>query len=151
MLENIEVFSENFKIKDKNIAKRVAASLNNLPVGGKRRSKAREALWNLKYLHQFKWIHLSEQIAYEKSVKKQKLRAEISQAKRQAGFFSAQIEKGKNLRRLEEKILKKGGKWETYQRQIEQKKVKAQENFNKNVDKDQLLDMVFAEDEENTS
>lgn len=133
--------------QDKRVAKRLAASLNNMPVGGKRRSKAREALWNLKYLHRFKWIHLSEQIAYEKAIRQQKLRTEISQAKRQAENFVAQIEKGKNLRKLEEQVLKKGGLWETFKRQIEQKKVKA-DGEKMPADKNQLLDMVFAGEEE---
>lgn len=36
---------------DRKLAKRVAASLNNTMVGGRKRSKAYESLWNLKYLN----------------------------------------------------------------------------------------------------
>lgn len=44
-------FTEGWvEFKDKSLAKRVAASLNNTAVGGKRRSAARETLWTMKYL-----------------------------------------------------------------------------------------------------
>jgi hypothetical protein len=32
------------------------------------------------------------------------MRAEISQAKREASFFAAQVEKGQHLKRLEERV-----------------------------------------------
>ena len=31
-------------------------------------------LWNIKYLHRFKWSHLTEKMAYEARVKRDKLR-----------------------------------------------------------------------------
>lgn len=48
-----------------------------------------------------------EQLSYEKKVEQQRLRAEISQAKRQAEFFAQQVEKGAKIRRLEEKVISK--------------------------------------------
>ena len=47
----------------------------------------------------FKWTHLSERLAYEKAVHQQRLRTEISQAKREADFFKANVEKSKRLAR----------------------------------------------------
>ena len=47
----------------------------------------------------FKWTHLSERLAYEKAVHHQRLRTEISQAKREADFFKANVEKSKRLAR----------------------------------------------------
>ena len=45
------VFSEGWvEFMSKKVAKSVADSLNSIPVGGKRRSKAYEELWNIKYL-----------------------------------------------------------------------------------------------------
>lgn len=45
------VFTEGWvEFKSKKVAKSVAASLNCNPVGGKRRSKAHDELWNIKYL-----------------------------------------------------------------------------------------------------
>ena len=36
---------------DKSLGKRVAASYNNTPVGGKKHSRHFDTLWNIKYLH----------------------------------------------------------------------------------------------------
>ena len=43
----------------------------------------------------FKWSHLTERLAYEKAVHQQKMRNEISQAKREAEFFQSNVEKAK--------------------------------------------------------
>ena len=43
----------------------------------------------------FKWSHLTERLAYEKAVHQQKMRNEISQAKREAEFFKSNVEKAK--------------------------------------------------------
>ncbi|KAL4668875.1 hypothetical protein H8959_007429 [Pygathrix nigripes] len=65
-------YSEGWvEFRDKRIAKRVAASLHNTPMGARRRSSFRYDLWNLKYLHHFTWSHLSEHLAFER----QELRA----------------------------------------------------------------------------
>lgn len=47
----------------------------------------------------FKWIHLSERLAYERAVHKQRLRTEIAQAKREANFFSYNVDRSKKLKR----------------------------------------------------
>jgi len=83
----------------KRAAKEVASNLNNTPVGGKKRSKAHDVLWNIKYLPKFKWTNLSERLAYEKAVHHQRLRTEISQAKREADFLKANVEKSKRMAR----------------------------------------------------
>merc|ERR1712045_268697 len=83
----------------KRAAKEVASNLNNTPVAGKKRSKAHDVLWNIKYLPKFKWTNLSERLAYEKAVHQQRLRTEISQAKREADFFKANVEKSKRMAR----------------------------------------------------
>ena len=43
----------------------------------------------------FKWSHLTERLAYEKALQQQKMRSEISQAKREAEFFKSNVEKAK--------------------------------------------------------
>uniref|UniRef100_F1LC29 Activator of basal transcription 1 n=1 Tax=Ascaris suum TaxID=6253 RepID=F1LC29_ASCSU len=142
-------FTEGWvEFKDKSLAKRVAASLNNTAVGGKRRSAARETLWTMKYLSRFKWTHLKEQLTYEHKVEQQRMRAEISQAKRQANFFAEQVEKGEQLRKLEEKVLKKGGVWEKFQRQVQQRTVvrkNAKREKTSSASDEQLMKMIFAE------
>jgi len=88
------VFSEGWvEFMSKKVAKSVAESLNSIPVGGKRRSKAYEELWNIKYLPRFKWVHLSERLAYEAAVRQQRMRTEISQVKREAEHFKSSVEK----------------------------------------------------------
>ena len=47
----------------------------------------------------FKWTHLAERLAYEKAVHHQRLRTEISQAKREADFFKTNVEKSKRMSR----------------------------------------------------
>ncbi|VDN06718.1 unnamed protein product [Thelazia callipaeda] len=138
------------EFKEKNIAKRVAVSLNQTAVGGKRRSSARESLWTMKYLSgcspilysSFKWTHLVEQLSYEQRIERQRMSAEIAQAKRQASFFADQIEKGEQLRKLEEKVLKRGGVWHKFQREVQQRPVIKNKDDEKQVDS-QLLQMIF--------
>lgn len=96
------VFTEGWiEFKSKKIAKFVAESLNSNPVGGKRRSKAHDELWNIKYLPRFKWVHLSERLAYEAAVKQQRLRTEISQVKREAEHFKNSVERKKKKSKKE--------------------------------------------------
>lgn len=92
-------FSEGWiEFKSKRVAKEVASVMNNTIVGGKRNSKYYDCLWNVKYLPGFKWIHLNERIAYEKAVRRHKLRIEIAQAKKEANIFAANVDKSKKLK-----------------------------------------------------
>lgn len=87
-------FSEGWiEFLSKRVAKQIAASLNGTQVAHKKSSKFYDILWNIKYLPRFKWIHLSERITYEKAVYKQKLRTEVSQARREATFFQNNLDK----------------------------------------------------------
>ena len=45
---------------DKRVAKAVAVTLNNTPVGGRKRHYYHDDLWNSKYLSKFRWTHLTE-------------------------------------------------------------------------------------------
>lgn len=73
----------------------MATTLNNTQVGGKKSSKFYDYMWNIKYLPRFKWVHLSERLAYERAVRKYKLRMEIAQAKKEANIFAANVQKSK--------------------------------------------------------
>lgn len=90
---------------DKKVAKRVAATLNGVQVGGKRRAQYYHSLWSIKYLHRFRWTHLNERLAYEKAVRDQRLRTEIAQAKRESNFYISAVQKSKRLRREAEQGL----------------------------------------------
>ena len=59
------------EFRDKRIAKSVAASLHNTPMGTHRCSPSHYDLWNLKYLHRFTWSHHSEHLAFERQVRTQ--------------------------------------------------------------------------------
>ncbi|XP_036605718.1 activator of basal transcription 1-like [Trichosurus vulpecula] len=93
------------EFRDKRVAKLVVASLHNTPMGAQRRSPFRYDLWNLKYLHRFKWSHLSERLAYERQVRQQRVRAEISQAKRETDFYLQSVEKSKHFLKKAEAAL----------------------------------------------
>uniref|UniRef100_A0A146L642 Activator of basal transcription 1 n=1 Tax=Lygus hesperus TaxID=30085 RepID=A0A146L642_LYGHE len=73
-------------------------------MGGKKKDRFHDHLWNLKYLSRFKWIHLVERLSFEKAVMRQKMQNEISQAKRVANFFKETVEREERQR----KRLKKG-------------------------------------------
>ncbi|KAL5014812.1 hypothetical protein ScPMuIL_009082 [Solemya velum] len=102
-------FTEGWiEFKNKKIAKNVALSLNNSQIGGKKRSRWHDELWNIKYLSRFKWGHLNERLAYEKAVHQQRMRTEISQVKREANFHMQNIEKKLKMKHIEERKRKKG-------------------------------------------
>jgi len=84
---------------DKKTAKVVARALNGTPVGGHRRSFHFETLWTLKYLSSFEWAHLTERQAYERRIKAVKLRAEISQAKRESEHYLEKVAQEKSIQR----------------------------------------------------
>lgn len=93
-------FTEGWiEFESKRVAKYVAAHLNNTQVSTRKKSKFYDVIWNVKYLPRFKWVHLSERLAYEKAVHRHRLRTEIAQAKREATFFSHNVDKSKKLRR----------------------------------------------------
>ncbi|XP_072455616.1 activator of basal transcription 1-like [Notamacropus eugenii] len=85
------------EFRDKRAAKLVVAGLHNTPMGAQRRSPFRHDLWNLKYLHRFKWSHLSERLAYERQVRRQRVRAEVSQARRETEGYLRSVEKGRRV------------------------------------------------------
>ncbi|KAG7199221.1 hypothetical protein KM043_018091 [Ampulex compressa] len=94
----VKNFTEGWvEFESKKVAKFVAATLNNTQVSTRKKSKFYDVIWNIKYLPRFKWIHLSERLAYERAVHKQRLRTEISQAKREANFFSYNVDRSKKL------------------------------------------------------
>ncbi|KAJ3349347.1 Activator of basal transcription 1 [Kappamyces sp. JEL0680] len=88
---------------DKKTARQVAEKLNNTNIGGKKRSYYYDDIWNIKYLPKFKWNHLTEQLAYELKVKEQKLKNEMSQAKRENKMYLKNVERAKMIEAMEAK------------------------------------------------
>jgi len=101
-------FSEGWiEFLSKTIAKQVAAKLNNTQIGTRKKSKFYDSLWCMKYLPSFKWVHLSERLAYEQAVYKKRLMAEISQARKETDFFQQNLDKSESIKKLEKKKNKK--------------------------------------------
>ncbi|KAL5038015.1 RNA-binding ATPase activator esf2 [Batrachochytrium dendrobatidis] len=99
---------QNFKegwieFLDKDQAKRTAATLNNTIIGGKKRSRFYDDIWNIKYLPRFKWNHLTEQLAYELKVKEQRVQTEMAQAKRENKVYLKNVSKAKMIQAMEAK------------------------------------------------
>jgi len=94
----------------KKVAKHVAASLNNTPITNHKRSPHYGDLWSLKYLHRFKWSHLTEKVAYERRVREQKLRLETMQARRETQAYKELVETGKKLDKIEQRKRRRAEK-----------------------------------------
>lgn len=95
-------FTEGWvEFESKRVAKYVAATLNNTQISTRKKSKFFDIIWNIKYLPRFKWVHLSERLAYERAVHKQRLYTEIAQAKRETNYISYNIDRSKKLRKKE--------------------------------------------------
>ncbi|PAV62604.1 hypothetical protein WR25_26432 [Diploscapter pachys] len=144
------------EVKKKKLAKAIAAQVDNTPIGGKSRDYVSYLLWNIRYLPSFKWVHLVEQLEYEKLVEDKRMQMEIVQARKVAAHFEEQIQKGRYLKKLEEKankitnlyfqVREKGGEWtESAPRQPRQKKTVKRKKGDEMVD-DDVMKMIFAED-----
>jgi ESF2/ABP1 family protein len=94
-------------------AKVTAMSLNNSAIGGPKGSYYRDDIWNIKYLKGFQWNHLKEKVAYEKRIRGTKMMAEVAQAKRDSNYYVQQLERAREISKIEERKtadrIKKGG------------------------------------------
>lgn len=71
------------------------------------------------YLHRFKWTHLSERLAYERQVQQQRMRAEVSQAKRETNFYLQNVEKSKQFSKKSSQGKQEDKSWSFVQRRTE--------------------------------
>lgn len=72
------------------------------------------------YLHRFTWSHLSEHLAFERQVRRQRLRAEVAQAKRETDFYLRSVERGQRFLAAEGDSARPNGTWTFAQRPTEQ-------------------------------
>lgn len=93
-------FTEGWvEFESKRVAKYVAAELNTKSISEKKGSRFYDTFWSLKYLPRFKWVHLSERLAYEKAVFRQRLTTEVSQARKEAAFFQSNLDKSEKIKK----------------------------------------------------
>lgn len=84
-------------------AKFVAENLNAQTMGGKKRGRWHDEVWNIKYLSGIKWNHLVETIQNENAERAARLRVEISRSKAENKAFLENLEKGKMIQGIEAK------------------------------------------------
>jgi len=89
-------------------AKFVAENLNAQTMGGKKRGRWHDEVWNVKYLSGVKWAHLVEQIQNENAERAARLRVEIAKGKRENERFLENVERGKMLGGMEAKRKARG-------------------------------------------
>ena len=105
--KRVQAYKEGWiEFEDKLYAKLAEYELNGKPIGGNRKCIYRDELWNLKYLHKFKWNDLVESMTLEKKIQEKKLKMEIKQGDRENNFIVKNYEKSKkylNKKREKEK------------------------------------------------
>jgi ESF2/ABP1 family protein len=66
-------------------------------MGGKKRGRWHDEVWNIKYLSGVKWSNLVEQIQNENKEREVRMRNEISKGKDENRRFLENVEKGKMI------------------------------------------------------
>ena len=89
-------------------AKFVAENLNAQTMGGKKRGRWHDEVWNIKYLSGVKWSHLVEQIQNENAERAARLRFEIQQGKKENKAFLENVERGKMMSGIEATRKRRG-------------------------------------------
>ena len=94
--KRVQAYKEGWiEFEDKIYAKLAEYQLNGKPIGGNKKCIYRDELWNLKYLHKFKWNDLVESMTMERKIQEKKLKMEIAQSKRENDFIIKNYEKSK--------------------------------------------------------
>ena len=78
-------------------ARDVAQALNATRFAGRKGDPHYDDLWSLKFLKHFKWEHLTEKMAYEASVREQRVRAQVAAGRRESAAFLENVEKAKRV------------------------------------------------------
>jgi ESF2/ABP1 family protein len=89
-------------------AKFVAENLNAQTMGGKKRGRWHDEVWNIRYLSGVKWGNLVEQIQNENAERAARLRFEIQQGKKENKAFLENVERGKVVSGIEATRKRRG-------------------------------------------
>ena len=96
------------EFSDKKVAKQVALALNGQLVGGKKRHNLfRDDTWLMRYLPKFKWENLKEKFEYDRKVREERLKMNLSQAKREQSFYVEKAEISKKLKYVNDRKKKR--------------------------------------------
>ncbi|KAJ3415167.1 RNA-binding ATPase activator esf2 [Chytridiales sp. JEL 0842] len=95
------------EFENKKQARRTAELLHLRSVDPRKGSRYHDDLWNIKYLPRFKWHHLTDQVAYERAVRQQRLRVEMEGVKRENKMYLKNVEKSKMIEAMEAKKRKR--------------------------------------------
>ncbi|XP_013063917.2 uncharacterized protein LOC106052988 [Biomphalaria glabrata] len=103
------LFTEGWvEFSSRSVAKYVALVLNNTQVGGKKRNPWYSCIWNIKYLPEFTWTDVNADRELKKATFESRLRADISQVKKQTSFYTSSLEKSKAMDEIKKRKEKKG-------------------------------------------
>ncbi|GMH99538.1 hypothetical protein TrVE_jg3896 [Triparma verrucosa] len=101
-------FTEGWvEVPSRSLARQLASTLHMTNM--EKKGPHSDDLWCLKYLKGFKWSHLTEKVAYERRVREQRLRVEMSKAKREVKEYERKIEEGEKFEQMVKKKKRKGG------------------------------------------
>jgi len=130
--KRVQAYKEGWiEFEDKIYAKLAEYQLNGKPIGGNKKCIYRDELWNLKYLHKFKWNDLVESMTLEKKIQEKELKIEIAQSKRENDFIIKNYEKSKkylNKKREMENEEQENKDINDINNNKEKKKIKNKEN-----------------------
>lgn len=96
------------EFENKYRARDVAEALNATRFAGRKGDPHYDDLWSLKFLKHFKWEHLTEKMAYEASVREQRVRAQVAAGRRESAAFLENVEKAKRVAHGMKKREKQG-------------------------------------------
>ncbi|KAF2800906.1 hypothetical protein K505DRAFT_291853 [Melanomma pulvis-pyrius CBS 109.77] len=113
-------------------AKFVAENLNAQTMGGKKRGRWHDEVWNIKYLSGVKWTHLVEQIQNENAERAARLRTEIASSRKENQRFLENMEKGKMIDGIAAKRKKKDGDGEVGEQERKEKEKGPRREFKQN-------------------
>jgi ESF2/ABP1 family protein len=123
------------EFSNKKDAKNVAMMLNAQPMGGKKSNYYHDDIWNLKYLSGFKWIHLTEQLAYEKKERTKREAMEISQAKKEINLYVKNVNQAKMIEAIKSRKQNNEESETNIKRIIRQRKVQESNGDSEKVGK----------------
>ena len=135
--KRVQAYKEGWiEFEDKLYAKLAEYQLNGKPIGGNKKCIYRDELWNLKYLHKFKWNDLVESMTLEKKIQEKKLKMEIKQSDRVNNFIVKNYEKSKKYLNKKRELEKNDD--DNKDSNNDDNNIKENKNKNKDINKKEI-------------